>query len=155
MFSIVPYRNLDLVLDVYDQTLAQSLELKEGAAEILRKLKLAGWPVMVISEGPHDAQETTLHRLGIASFVDLLVTSSQERMTKRDGLFRQALERVDCAGDQLVFAGDSIESDIVPAVALGINAVYVGAEAALPPGILRISSLLELESMLPDRSPEL
>ena len=153
-FSIVPYRHLDWVLDIFDQTLARNLELKEGAAETLRKLKLSGWPVMVVSEGPHDAQETTLQRLGIAPFVDVLITSSKEGMTKQNGLFQRVLDRTACSGGELVFIGDSVESDIVPAAALGINAVYVGTEAVLPPGIPKISSLLELESMLPDRLPE-
>ncbi len=148
-FSIIPYRHLDLALDIYDEALAQSLELKEGAAETLRKLKLSGWPVMVVSEGPHDAQETTLHRLGIASYVDLLVTSSKEGVTKQGGLFERALSQAACPPDGLVFTGDSVENDIVPAAALGIGTVYIGPETALPPGVPRITSLLELERAIP------
>ena len=83
---------------------------------------------MVISEGPHDAQETTIGRLGIAADVDLLVTSAGEGVSKSDGLFERALERANCVPHEVLYVGDSLERDIGPASELGIASVYVGDE---------------------------
>ena len=50
---------------VYDLTLTQSLELKCGALSLLMLVKSMGKKVVVITEGPQDAQERTLQSLGI------------------------------------------------------------------------------------------
>ena len=91
-----------------------NLKLKEGAAEALRECKLSGYSVMIVTEGPQDAQETTLERLGLAQYADLLVTSGRERVSKRDGLLKRALEIAACAPDELIYIGDSLVSDILP-----------------------------------------
>ena len=81
--------------------------------------------MMVVStEGPHDAQETTISRLGIAPYVDLLVTSSMEGLTKRGGLLKRALDKAGCAPGAVIYAGDSIKCDIAPARALGVRAIF-------------------------------
>ncbi len=95
--------------------------------------KGVGLSVMVISEGPHDAQVTTIERLGIAASVDLLVTSAGEGASKSDGLFEKALARAGCECHEVLYVGDSVERDIVPTSALGIANVYVG-EDGLPEG---------------------
>ena len=69
---------------------------------------------MVVSEGPHDAQEATLARLGIAPLVDLLVTLAAERTSKRGGLLKIALGRAQCLPHELIYVGDSLENDIWP-----------------------------------------
>jgi len=132
-FGIDSEPRLDRLLDVYDARLAESLELKPGADEALRAARRAGLSVMVISEGPNDAQQTTLERLGISSSVDLLVTSSGEGASKSHGLFEKALERVSCECHEMLYVGDSVDRDISPTAVLGIASVYVGDEE-LPAG---------------------
>jgi FMN phosphatase YigB (HAD superfamily) len=82
-FSIISYRYLEAVLSLYDKTLSKNLKLKERAKETLLAARDNGFRIMVVSEGPHDAQEATLKRLGIAPLVDLLVTSAAERTSKQ------------------------------------------------------------------------
>jgi putative hydrolase of the HAD superfamily len=127
-FGQDPGPRLDGILDLYDAALGEALELRPGAREALAAARRARLSVMVISEGPHDAQERTVERLGIAPGIDLLVTSSGEQASKSDGLFEKALARADCEPRELLYAGDSIERDIAPASALGIATVYVGEE---------------------------
>jgi putative hydrolase of the HAD superfamily len=81
-FSIIPYRHLEAVLDLFDKTLSRSLKLKDGAKETLLAARDNGLQIMVVSEGPHDAQEAALERLGIAPLVDLLITSGAEKTSK-------------------------------------------------------------------------
>ena len=81
-FSIIPYRHLEAVLDLYDEALSRNLKLKDGAKETLLAARDNGLQIMVVSEGPHDAQEAALERLGIAPLVDLLITSGAEKTSK-------------------------------------------------------------------------
>lgn len=132
-FGLDPDPQMDGLLDLYDNALGEALELKPGATEALATAKRVGLSTMVISEGPHDAQAMTIERLGIASWVDLLVTSAGEGLSKSTGLFDRALERAACSPQELIYVGDSVARDVGPALALGIATVYVGEEA-LPEG---------------------
>jgi len=113
---------------------------------------------MVISEGPHDAQQTTIERLGIASSVDLLVTSAGEGASKSDGLFEKALARAKCKCHEVLYVGDSIERDIAPAFALGMVCVYAGEGE--PPGgfpavkldLMSLGQLLDQATPTPDEA---
>ena len=147
-FSIIPHHHLDRVLDTYDDALARHLELKEGALEVLSGLRQLGFSVVVVSEGPHDAQETTLARLGLAPYVDLLITSGQEGRSKREGLLKIALAKAECAPERCVFIGDNMECDILPALALGMAVFYVGEDTQIPPGAEKLSSLADLHRFL-------
>ena len=146
-FSIIPYRHLEAVLDLYDEALSRNLKLKEGARETFLAARASGLRIMVVSEGPHDAQEATLARLGIAPLVDLLVTSAAERTSKRGGLLKIALGRAQCLPHELIYVGDSLENDIWPAQELGVQAIYVGEEP-VPACVVKIPSLLALEGLL-------
>lgn len=148
VLSIVPHRNLEEALDIYDAALAANLELKAGAAALLQDIKAAGRSVMVVTEGPHDAQETTISRLGIAPYVDLLVTSSIERLTKRTGLLKRALDKARCAPSAIIYVGDSIECDIVPARALGVRAIYAGEPSQAPECVEAAATLAGLRPLL-------
>jgi putative hydrolase of the HAD superfamily len=128
-----PGPQLNRLLDLYDAALGEALELKPGARQALLAAKRASLSVMVISEGPHDAQTTAIERLGIASSIDLLVTSAGEQTSKSDGLFEKALDRAGCERHEVLYVGDSVERDIVPTSALGIASVYVGRDD-LPDG---------------------
>jgi putative hydrolase of the HAD superfamily len=132
-FAQAPGPQLDRLLDVYDAALGEALELKPGARQALTAAKRAGLSVMVISEAPHDAQTTTIERLGIAPNIDLLVTSASEQASKSDGLFEKALERAGCERHEVLYVGDSLDRDIAPTSALGIANVYVGDDE-LPDG---------------------
>jgi putative hydrolase of the HAD superfamily len=127
-FGCEPGQQMGRLLDVYDAALGSELELKPGAWEVLAAARRASLSVMVISEGPHDAQQLTIERLGISKSVDLLVTSAGEGASKSDGLFEKAIARAGCEAREVLYVGDSIERDMVPASALGMASVYVGEE---------------------------
>ncbi len=141
-FALDSGPRLDRLLDVYDSALGEALELKPGAREALTAARRAGLSVMVVSEGPHDAQTTTIERLGIAPSIDLLVTSAGEQASKSDGLFERALERAGCERHEVLHVGDSVDRDIAPTSALGIANAYVGDEE-LPEG----SAAMKLDLM--------
>ena len=156
-FGVDPEPQLKRLLEIYDVTLAESLKLKPGAREALLAARRAELSTMVISEGPHDAQQTTIERLGIATSVDLLVTSASERASKSDGLFERAMECAGCEPREILHVGDSLERDIVPASALGIATVYVGEEelpAGSPATRLELAALSQLLDQIGPASDE-
>lgn len=148
-FGHDPIPHLDQLLDAYDAALGEALELRPGAREVLAAAKRAGLSAMVISEGPHDAQQATIERLGIASDIDLLITSAAEGTSKSDGLFEKALTQAGCERHQLLYVGDSLSRDIVPTSALGIANVYVGEDdppdrsAAMRLDLITLARLLD------------
>ena len=143
--------------NTYETALMASLELKSGAHSLLRKLKALGKKIVVITEGPHDAQERTIHALGIASCIDYLATSNSFRISKTEGLFPKVLDHLGISAADIAFIGDS---DMRPAMAEGIFGVQLAEDKPLgldlsPP---RINTLWKLEDILldddlPSRAP--
>jgi len=74
-------------LDIYKNSLQATLELKPSALSLLQSLKRLDGKVIVITEGPQDAQEWTVQELGIAPYIDILVTTNEVGKSKVDGLF--------------------------------------------------------------------
>lgn len=124
-FSILPHIHVDECLRIYDDSLAQVLTLKEGALELLQECKAHNLNVMIVSEGPYDAQGTTLERLGISRYIDRLFTSSRMKTHKTDGLLARALDEVVCKHSECVMIGDNLDRDVKPALQAGIPAIWV------------------------------
>lgn len=108
----------------YQNRLAEYLQLKAGALEVLSNLKARGKKIVVVTEGPQDGQEWTLQQLGLAPLVDVLVTTSAFKTTKVDGLFGKVLEHLGVAAKEVVFVGDNYERDVLPAREVGILAIH-------------------------------
>ncbi|KAL2786712.1 HAD-like domain-containing protein [Aspergillus keveii] len=138
------------LLVTYERSLAASLKLKDGALGLLQRLKSLGKKVVVITEGPQDAQEWTVTQLGIAPCVDYLATTNQFRSTKTTGLFSHVLKHLGVAPDDIVYIGDNLDRDIVPAVDEGILCIYLADTPTVRTGegVFRASSLAEDEQLL-------
>lgn len=140
------------LLTLYESSLAASLRLKSGALSLLQRLKRLGKKIVVITEGPQDAQEWTLTQLGIATYVDYLATTNQFKVTKTTGFFLRVLEHLNVMPDDIVYIGDSMERDIVPATNEGILCIHLaGTQGGLASdGVCQISELAEVEKLLQD-----
>jgi putative hydrolase of the HAD superfamily len=138
------------LLVTYERSLAASLKLKDGALGLLQRLRGLGKKIVVITEGPQDAQEWTIAHLGIAPYVDYLATTNQLRSTKTSGLFSQVLKHLGAAPDEIVYIGDNLDRDIAPAVEEGILCIYLADKPTgrTGEGVFRTSSLAEVEQLL-------
>lgn len=116
---------LTTLQDTYENTLMDSLELKCGALSLLKAVKSMGKKVVVITEGPQDAQERTVERLGLSSYIDFLATSNNFRTTKTDGLVLEVARHLGISSGDMAYIGDNEERDIRPAEAEGIFAVHL------------------------------
>lgn len=143
------------LLELYEATLMTSLELKCGALELLSTLKGMGKKIVVVTEGPQDAQERTVRGLGIDGHIDFLATTNHFRATKTSDLFTRVLEHLRVSASDMAYIGDNKQRDMEPAMKEGIFAVHL-AEAkhvslnAFPP---HINTLWKLRYILSDDNP--
>lgn len=107
----------------YEIRLSASLKLKDGAGDVLDLIRKKGKKIMVITEGPQDAQERTVKQL-LGGKIDSLVTTNKFGVSKVDGLFSEVLKQFDTLPSQMVYVGDSLERDIIPATSVGIFAIH-------------------------------
>lgn len=124
-FSLPTNVVMQEVLCTYEQTLMQSLRLKEGVIDLLKDLKTRGKNIAIITEGPQDAQERTLEKLGLTTYVDFLATTNSFHTAKVDGLFKAVLQKLNVAAVDVAMIGDSETRDIIPAAREGIFCIHL------------------------------
>lgn len=125
-----------------------AMTVPDGVRETLSTLG-ARHPVGVVTGGHGPVQRRKLDRAGLSSVVDLVVSPVEARAFKPDpALLRLAARTL--PAERYVVVGDSVEGDLEPALALGFDAVLVGARdgrAALclpsPAELPRLSTLVE------------
>ena len=141
---------LDHLAGLHKDVLEKSLQLKPGALRLLQHLRVLGKKTMIITERPFDAQQWTITALGIAPYVDILVTTNDMGKSKIDGLFGTVLQKFQIKPNDMIFIGDSAVRDVAPARIEGIwswlydekNNCKFEVEA------LRINSLLKMKYIL-------
>ena len=69
---------------------------------LLPYLRSIGKKIVIITEGPQDAQEWTIEKLGLAEHVDVLVIMNKFGKSKIEGLFARVLEALGIEGRDMV-----------------------------------------------------
>jgi putative hydrolase of the HAD superfamily len=141
---------VDELLSSYETILVQNLKLKSGALSLLRAIKSSHRKIVVITEGPQDAQERAVRDLGLSPYVDILATTNQFQVSKIDGLFEKVLGHLGIAAHEIAYVGDSIERDMTPATALGIYSIHLNEKqpSKLDVNPVSVQSLDVLEGLL-------
>ena len=150
----IPASDLEVILDWGKRMLQEPTELLDGVDETLRSL--AGrYDLMLITKGDLFDQEGKLARSGLGELfwgVDVL---SEKNVESYRGVFkRRGIEP-----SKFVMVGNSLRSDILPAVALGARAIHIPyhvtwqheqvPESELPKdGWVRIGNIKELPAAL-------
>jgi putative hydrolase of the HAD superfamily len=133
---------------VYRQGYLDARRAIDGAMTLLERLRERGAAVVIVSNNVLDEQREKLRHCGLDAFVDALVVSEQERISKPDPeIFRRALARVGAGPGAAVMVGDSWSADVAGARAAGIRAVWFN-----PLGLPRpepAPDVLELRSFTP------
>lgn len=140
-FSLPNYTQfMDTLLESYEHTLTESLQLKCGALCLLSTIKNMGKKIVIITEGPQDAQERTIQALGIEGYVDFIATTNHLQVTKTIGLFKKVLGYLGISPGDMAYIGDSEQRDMEPAMAEGIFSIHLDENShvslnAFPPHI--------------------
>lgn len=115
------------VLAGFRAGIVQRLAPVPGAVDALRRLRQAGWTIVIVTNGATHQQNAKIEQLGLAPLVDCWVISEAEGVSKPDPeLFRIAAAR---AGVSLSpedwMVGDSAESDIAGGRAAGVRTIWL------------------------------
>ncbi|KAL8806597.1 MAG: hypothetical protein Q9182_001244 [Xanthomendoza sp. 2 TL-2023] len=152
-FSMPPdHEFMEQLLESYEATLTASLELKCGALDLLSCLKALNKKIVVMTEGPQDAQERTIQALGINNYIDFLATTNKFGCTKIDGLFPKVLQHLSISPEEIAYVGDNEQRDMEPAMAEGIFSIHFAEtkHVALNTTPPRINTLRKLQYILSD-----
>jgi putative hydrolase of the HAD superfamily len=141
---------------LYKDALSNALGAKAGALTLLLYLRSIGKKVVIVTEGPQDAQKWTIGKLGLSEHLDELVTTNKFGKFKTDGLFETVLDYFGIEGIDMVSVGDNYSRDIVPAQAQGIMTIHLGEmeDEVLNKQSTRVNSLLTIEKVLELRERE-
>ncbi|KAJ9649257.1 hypothetical protein H2201_004264 [Coniosporium apollinis] len=149
------YTYLEKLAAIHKRALSKALEPKPGALALFQHLKRTGKTIIIITEGPRDAQEWTIEQLGLTQYVDILVTTNETGIAKVDGLFGEVLRRYRIKAEDMVWVGDSETRDVVPAAEAGILSILYDEKSdcqldgsGQPSSRLSINSLTKLEHIL-------
>ncbi len=134
----------------------RNFALREGVHDTLTALRVRGCHLGIVSNADDD-QFTHMVELGqLQPYFDSLLSSEQARSCKPDlAIFQEALRRADCALEEALFVGDSLQQDIAGANRMGLQSVLIWSDADREPPsgehqpryvIRHIPALLELVS---------
>lgn len=105
--------------EVYDTT----APLKPGVKESLKKL-MQKYPVYLVTAGDQSVQKARVEKLSFKKdFAGIFVIGQKDK-----DVFTDVTQAVGVAPDEVIMIGDSLRSDIVPAVAAGLHAVWIEAD---------------------------
>lgn len=117
----------------------------EEAAEFLEKMPV---PVYFVTNSDDK------YAFGVVSHYGLrpagVITSEQARYYKpRPEIFRYALEKTGFRPEEVVYIGDSLNSDVLGPREVGMKAIWVNREGKeVPDGVTAVSNLMEIPDLL-------
>ena len=92
-----------------------------GVEDTLERLQAWPFRLVVFTKGELQDQENKLQRSGLGRYFSHVEITSNK--TERE--FQQLCEHLDILPSQLLMVGNSLKSDIAPALAVGCQAVYI------------------------------
>jgi putative hydrolase of the HAD superfamily len=116
-------RDVRTIIDWGRDMLRVPVELLEGVHETVEELS-ATFPLILVTKGDLLHQETKLARSGLGQYFKGI-----EIVSEKDArVYRAVMARYSVAPDRFVMVGNSLRSDILPALEAGAHAVYVPYE---------------------------
>jgi putative hydrolase of the HAD superfamily len=105
--------------------LAACAEPEPGVAETIATLGTR-YRLGVVTNGPGPSQRAKLARIGLTAAFSTIAISAEVGVWKPDrAIFDLALAAVGCTPEETVMVGDSLESDLAPARALGMPTAWI------------------------------
>jgi putative hydrolase of the HAD superfamily len=112
--------DLATVLGFGDQILQQDIVLLPGVAETLVELSKRH-QLVLLTKGSDEEQRMKIDRSGIdMHFIDAIVVPE-----KSETVYRETITSLSCRAESTWMIGNSPKSDINPALAAGLNAVFI------------------------------
>ncbi len=102
------------------EMLRHPVELLDGVRETIESLN-GRYRLMLLTKGDLFDQESKLARSGLGEFFDAIEIVS----TKNASTYRAIMKRYDVAPEGFVMVGNSLRSDVLPAIEAGAHAVHI------------------------------
>jgi putative hydrolase of the HAD superfamily len=102
---------------------SQDPPLLPGARETLQCLRARGVKLALLTKGDHELQERRVQRSGLADLFDVIHIVAEKPPTK----FRDIVTALEVQPNDAWSVGNSVRSDILPAVEAGLRAVWIDA----------------------------
>lgn len=135
--ALLPCLTDAIVFEVYPDT-----------ADVMERLRASGLAIGVVSNWDVSLHDV-LRRLGLAPFVDAVVTSAEVGSSKPDAaIFERACELLDARPHRMLHVGDDAACDVDGARSAHLHAVHLVRDGALAMRRPRIATLLELPALL-------
>ena len=135
---------------VYSHALGEGCYLFEQALSIMQYLHRHA-KVCILTNGIAEVQKRRLQLSGLRPYVDALVISQEEGISKPDArIVERALERIGCTDKrEAVIVGDSLSSDMMAAKNAQVDGIWYNPQGMKNPGgneyiIAEIKELHEL-----------
>ncbi len=110
--------------------------LTSGAQELLNLLRLKGLKIGVVTSRslPVERQWHELRKLGMAHFIDAMVTGSEARRKPAPDTVIQCLKSLEVLPEECIFVGDS-QADMIAGKAAGVRTVAITTGVARSPAL--------------------
>ena len=116
----VPATVIAELLEVGKSMMAHPVELLDGVADAVAELA-SRWPLVLVTKGDLFHQESKLARSGLGEhFSRIEIVSEKDERT-----YRRIIQALEIDAADFVMVGDSLRSDVVPALEIGARAVHV------------------------------
>lgn len=115
-----------------------------GARALLQALR-PEYRIGIVTNNRLAEQQDKLHYLGLAGYVDALITSEEVGVPKPDPrIFAVALERLEATPATTLMVGDNWVADVLGAWAVGIRPIWLNRTGQLAP-LAQVPQLTSLE----------
>lgn len=110
--------------NIYWDSMLQTMRLYDYVLPLFRTLSQQGIRIAVLTDLTANIQHRKIKKLGIAEYVDVLVTSEEAGQEKPDGkMFGLVMEKLNLLPGQILMVGDSYKKDIEGAKAAGMHGI--------------------------------
>jgi putative hydrolase of the HAD superfamily len=109
------------ILDLGKKQINKPVELLDGIETILKKLKKAGYRLVVATKGDLLDQERKLSKSNIEQYFHHIEIMSD----KKENNYMRMLQHLDIKPEEFLMVGNSLKSDILPVINIGGFGVHV------------------------------
>jgi putative hydrolase of the HAD superfamily len=129
--------------DHYSSYRNELIRLFPDTVPVLTRLKLAGCPLGLITNGTAEDQRAKLKRFDLTRFFDLILIEQEVGFGKPDPrVYELAMQRLNLPASALWMVGDNLVWDVLAPKSLGLFTVwYDDKNTGLPPDTLAVPDL--------------
>ena len=117
----VTAREIQHLIGLGREILARPVELIDGVTETVHALRSMNLRLMIVTKGDLMHQESKVAGSGLAEFFDDVAIVSE----KDEPTYVRILKRHEIEPSSFLMVGNSVKSDVLPALAIGARAVHI------------------------------